>query len=130
MELPVIIRRLLATEFSLHKTNVKKQDIIKLGYRGEGWPGKMKIELENNILKVPPLSYWGGGVGPCFSPIRCTLCCDHNCELADISFADAWLPEIQEKDNVGSSIIIYRNEIVRGLLDKATRKENRYNNAK
>ena len=112
----------LATEFLLKKMKIKKEEITKFDYRGEGWPGAMKISLEGGELLLLG-EYWGSGFGQCFFPTRCTFCCDHTCELADISFADAWLPEVQEKDNIGTSIIILRNKKSKELLEKAIRKK-------
>ena len=51
------------------------------------------------------------------------MCCDHTCELADISFADAWLPEVQGMGNIGTSIIILRNDASKELLEKAILKK-------
>ena len=112
----------LATEFTFKKMKIKREEAIKFDYRGEGWPGSMKISLESGELLLPPMGYWGGGFGPCFFPIRCTFCCDHTAELSDASFADAWLPEIQKNDNIGTSIVILRNELLKRLLDEMASK--------
>ena len=53
---------ILATEFLLEKIKVKKEDVKKLDYRGEGWPGGMAITTKNgNKIFVPHFSsdYWG-----------------------------------------------------------------------
>ncbi|MCD4844708.1 MAG: Coenzyme F420 hydrogenase/dehydrogenase, beta subunit C-terminal domain [Methanosarcinales archaeon] len=98
----------LATEFFLKKMNLKKENVKKIEYRGEGWPGLMKINLSSGKC-IFINDYWSSGFGQGFFPIRCTLCCDHMAELSDVSFADAWLPEIQSNDNIGTSIVIIRN---------------------
>jgi hypothetical protein len=36
--------------------------------------------------------------------------------LADISFGDAWIPEIQENDQTGTSLIIVRNKPAKDLM--------------
>lgn len=107
----------LATEFLLKKLKIKKGEITKIYYRGEGWPGVMKIILKNDRKILVESDYWGSGFGQCFFPIRCMLCCDYTCELADISFADAWLPEIQ--DNIGTSLVILRKDASKKILEKA-----------
>jgi len=38
------------------------------------------------------------------------MCSDGICELADISFGDAWLPELSD-DKIGKSIIVSKSEI-------------------
>lgn len=104
---------LLATEFLLKKVKVKKESVKRLDYRGEGWPGKMKVGLANNELLLP---YSWSLVGSYFfTPIRCFLCSDGANELSDISFADAW-SELSEKDKIGKSIVVSRSELGEKLL--------------
>ncbi|KKH59371.1 hypothetical protein DU74_02215 [Methanosarcina mazei] len=112
----------LATEYILKKLKISSEDVKKLSYRGDGWPGSMKISVNNYEIKQSLGEYWSSGFGQFFYPIRCTICCDHTAELADISFADAWIPEIQKKDNVGTSIIISRNNFSEELIKNATLK--------
>ena len=106
----------LGTEFLLDKLGIKKEDVKNLNYRGEGWPGSMKISLESGELLLLLPDYWGGLFGlNFFTPARCLLCSDGICELADISFGDAWLPELSD-DKIGRSIIISKSEIGEQLL--------------
>ena len=115
----------LATEFILKKMKIKKDDVTKLDYRGEGWPGGMKITTkEGNKIFVPYFSsgYWGIVFNSFFFPTRCTLCSDKICELSDVSFADAWMPELMKNDNVGTSLTISRNKIFEEFLNKAALK--------
>ena len=115
----------LATEFLLKKMRIKKEDVTKLDYRGEGWPGGMKITTkEGNKIFVPHFSsgYWGIVFNSFFFPTRCTLCSDKICELSDVSFADAWMPELMKNDNVGTSLTISRNKISEEFLNKAALK--------
>jgi len=95
--------------------------VKRLDYRGEGWPGFMKIDAGEKSLFFLIHDYWASGFGSFFYPLRCTLCCDQSSELADISFADAWLPELAD-DKVGSSMIISRTEIGAGILQRAVSK--------
>ena len=116
----------LATEFLFKKVKIKKGDVKKLDYRGEGWPGGMLITTKNgNKIFIPHFSsnYWSIVFNSFFFPMRCTLCNDKICELADVSFADAWLPELMKDNNAGISLIISRNETSEEILNKATLKE-------
>ena len=116
----------LATEFLLKKMKIKKEDIEKLDYRGEGWPGGMKITTKNgNKIFVPHFSsgYWGIVFNSFFFPMRCTLCSDKVCGLSDVSFADAWMPELMKDNDVGTSLIISRSKIFEEILNKAVIKE-------
>ena len=106
----------LGTEFLMNKLGIKKEDVKNLSYRGEGWPGSMKISLESGELLLLLPDYWGGLFDlHFFTPSRCLLCSDGTCELADISFGDAWLPELSD-DKIGKSIIISKSEIGGKLL--------------
>ena len=116
----------LATEFLLKKMKIKKEDVTKLEYRGKGWPGGINITTKNNVEIFIPLfssNYWGIVFNSFFFPMRCTLCNDKICELSDVSFADAWIPDLMKDNNVGISLIISRSEISEEVLKKANLKE-------
>lgn len=105
----------LGTEFLLQKLKIEINNVKKIDYRGEGWPGGMSIELKDGSkMFIPKSEYYNTGFGS-FIPIRCTLCSDHACELADISFGDAWLPELAN-DKTGTSIIISRSKMAEEIL--------------
>lgn len=112
---------ILATEYLLQKEKIKKENAEKISYRGGGWPGAMQITFKdkNKFLE----GYWGDGFGQFFLPLRCTFCYDHCAELSDISFGDAWIPEIQQKDKIGTSILINRNHDTEFILNDAVSKE-------
>ena len=113
-----------ATKFLLRQMNIKEKDIRKLNYRGEGWPGRMYIELKNGNKKIIKYGeYWGNGFGLYFFPNRCTLCCDGVCELADVSFGDAWLPELRKDKIIGKSVIISKTKIGDEILQKCHTKK-------
>ena len=112
----------LATEFLLRHIKIRISDVVKLDYRGEGWPGAMKIKTSNGqIINVPQFSpyYWGFAFNSFFYPYRCTLCDDKTGCLSDASFADAWINEIIEKDRIGMSVIISRNDKSEAIISKA-----------
>lgn len=110
----------LATEYILRNMRVKKQEVKKLDYRGEGWPGSMKIGLENREISISLSDYWESGFGSFFYPSRCLSCIDALSELADISFGDAWLPEFRD-DKLGQSIVISRTGVGQQILERAMR---------
>lgn len=107
----------LWTEFLLQWKGIKKEQVTKLDYRGEGWPGSMSVRLRNGTTRFIPYGE-GGAVGKFFFPHRFNLCCDLTAELADISFGDACLPEFAQ-DKVGKSIIICRNRQGEKILQDA-----------
>ena len=106
----------IGTEFLLQKLGIRKEDIAKFNYRGQGWPGSMLIELKKGNRKSTS-HYWTCPSLYLFTPDRCMLCSDALAELADISFGDAWLPELYA-DKIGSSVIISRNKIGEQLLQR------------
>ena len=107
----------LGTELLLERMNIKREEVIKLDYRGEGWPGSMKIYLKDGKLLLPLPDYWGFVGLDFFTPNRCLMCSDGVCELADISFGDPWLPELSD-DKIGKSIIVSRTETGEKILQK------------
>jgi len=110
----------LGTEYLLYRLGINKEQVKKIDYRGEGWPGSMTISLKNGDKEIVNKSaYWGDLFGKkFFTPLRCTLCTDGVCEFADISFGDAWLPEFLY-DKKGVSIIVSRNKIGNDILQLA-----------
>jgi coenzyme F420 hydrogenase subunit beta len=109
----------LAIKYLLKKLELQKDEIKKLDYRGEGWPGGMSITFKNDkkkFIKHFDPFYWGHIFNMYFLTVRCALCNDKICELSDISFGDAWH---LSNSKIGDSVIISRNKIGEELLQKA-----------
>lgn len=108
------------TEFLLHKLGIKSEDVAQIVYRGEGWPGKVKVKLKDGSEKTVQLGdpLWFTCFNM-FSPLYCLLCHDLTAELADISFGDPWLPEISAIEYEGRSIVISRSNQGEALLQAA-----------
>lgn len=111
-----------ATEFLLYRLNLHADEIKKLNYRGNGWPGKISIYLKNGEVKLMPYpEYWVGSGNQIFPCNGCAECIDWFSNLADISFGDAWLPEIKKDDKIGTSIIISRTKQIDDILHQMVR---------
>lgn len=111
-----------ATQVFLKKRKINPKEILQILYRGEGWPGHMKIIKENrDELLIPSSKAWGFISSDFFTPKRCFLCDDHTSELADISFGDAWLTKFKD-DKKGRSIAIVRTHIGDKIIKKAENK--------
>lgn len=113
------------TEFVLQRVGVTKEEVTRISYRGGGWPGGITISLKNGTEKKVNLftRLWASYHDSLFfSPSRCLLCGDVTNELADISFGDAWLPEIVRVEHEGKSIVISRSERGEALLRAASSK--------
>lgn len=107
----------LGTTSLLKRLRIKKEDVIRLDYRGEGWPGYMKISLKDGELLLLQ-DYWDFVGSDFFTPRRCLMCSDNLNELADISFGDAWLSELSG-DKIGKSIIMSRTNVGEQFLHDA-----------
>lgn len=108
----------------LHKLNVKENEVKEFKFRGCGWPGKLYVNLINGrSISLPFFNYWRPLYSTYFfTPKTCMFCSDMTNEEADISFGDAWIPKIMNKDNLGSSIIISRTNRAEKILQEAQRK--------
>jgi len=111
----------LGTEFQLKRMGIRKEAVEKISYRGRGWPGNMTIRLKGKQKEISEFypSYDDIKLNSFVIP-RCTLCFDWVAELADISFGDAWLPEIKANDKIGTSIVIARSELSNNIMCMAT----------
>ncbi|MBF0252406.1 MAG: Coenzyme F420 hydrogenase/dehydrogenase, beta subunit C-terminal domain [Candidatus Omnitrophica bacterium] len=104
----------------LRLLNVDQKEVKSIRYRGEGWPGFFKVELnDGKVLKKKYSETWGTVLNKYIAP-RC-----HKCRLAlgseaDIVFADAWYrdsygePDFEERK--GLNLIITRTEKGEKLL--------------
>jgi coenzyme F420 hydrogenase subunit beta len=113
----------LATQYILHQAKVEREQISEIRYRGEGWPGKMKIELKGSEDILLPYIYWREGFGCFFHPWRCRLCSDRGNELADISFGDPWEIIRFDDENTGKSLAVSRSAVGEDLLERAVKKD-------
>jgi len=113
------------TEFLLRKLGIRNEEVAEISYRGGGWPGELRIRLKNEDERAIPSqgSLWNTIFGGfLFTPYCCLFCGDVTNELADLSFGDAWLPEIMLKGSTGESVVISRSERGEALLQAASSK--------
>jgi coenzyme F420 hydrogenase subunit beta len=102
---------------------VKKEDIAQFEFRGQGWPGNLAMDMNNGEKKLIPLEKWVRFHElNFFTPKRCLLCRDFAAAFSDISFKDAWLPEIKARNNVGQSFIVVRTEEGLKVCEEAVKK--------
>lgn len=112
---------------SLHATNYlvkglggKKLDSII--YRGEGFPGVMKVNLTvglSQAVRLARLPYrrtWAAGYGKYFKNMRCMVCNDPFAKNADIVMGDSYF--LQETDTKGTTFCIVRNEFLKTILNE------------
>jgi coenzyme F420 hydrogenase subunit beta len=112
----------LGSEYLFRKMNIDVKKIKNISYRGNGWPGKLSIsmdEVSDPIEIEYPIIYEYFSF---FQFWRCNFCPDASCELSDISFADAWLPRYMSADKIGRSIVVTRTDagdkIIRSMANQ------------
>lgn len=112
------------TDFLLKRLKVLPGQVEEISYRGSGWPGSMLIKIKNCLsISVPYVGAWNAywPIFSCFffTPRRCLMCPDETNELADVSFGDAWLPELKN-ERKGESIIVTRTAKGEEILNLAS----------
>lgn len=114
-----------ATDQLVESLGADIADVVKMKYRGEGWPGEFKVELRDGSTRG--ISYeesWGQHLGKQLQ-WRCKLCPDGTGAHADIAVGDYWdadengFPLFGEQDGV--SVAIARNQRGHALLEEAAR---------
>ena len=101
-----------ATVDLLTRLGVEKEKLSDLKYRGDGWPGRLRI-MEGEGRRRELLSYEDAWKELQKSrPMRCHLCADGVGELADVSCGDAW-HRYRGEEPGGRSVVIARTS--RGL---------------
>jgi coenzyme F420 hydrogenase subunit beta len=109
----------LATDFLLQPATTNGATVTKLRYRGHGWPGFLTAQtVDGERFSLPYQKFGRMHILHFFAPRRCLICVDQSCELADLSFGDAWLPEFVN-DKVGRSVVVSRNPKAEGILQQA-----------
>ena len=117
----------LATEYALQRINIRKESVTRIDYReGDFPPGTMSIKLENGAIKtISHTEFWHAAFTPFatwFGPIRCMLCSDQTCELADISIGSEWFPYLAQ-DNINQSLVLVRSELAENNLQNCKRQK-------
>ena len=101
----------------INKVGIEEDEVHKINYRGDGWPGNMVVELKNGIkYRLPFQEAMSQHKLWINSLYRCLFCCDLTAELSDISFGDPWLPKIMKKEKKGKSLMICRTKDSEKLL--------------
>lgn len=104
-----------ATDYVLYILGIRKKDVKKIRYRGDGWPGSMQVMLNNDhVVKIT--NVWDTGFGKYFIPDACLNCKDVFSDYADISVGDPWLQEYYS-DKLGTSFVITRKTSAIHLIE-------------
>lgn len=99
--------------------NLPTEGVMKIRFRGDGWPGTFVIEYENGKkFTLPYKEAWGKNLSKLeYVPVRCLLCNDPLGRDADISVGDPWGKEFAgERD--GFSAVVLRTKLAEQIMDK------------
>lgn len=106
------------TRFILKQLKTKFDEVKKIQYRGDNWPGEIIVFKKNGkVKKLPFPEVFRTFTMGFFTPERCFLCTDFTNELADISFGDAWIPKLIKRRQ-GVNFVITRTKQGQELLEK------------
>lgn len=87
---------------------IKKDDIINMQYRGNGWPSGIQVWTKNGdkeFFKNYTEPWKTIHESWLFRPHRCFYCINGSSNISDISIADPWLEEYTKNDKVGNTLI-------------------------
>ena len=120
---------IFGTEYFLRQYNIDPERVKNIKYRGDGWPGKFVVTLNDGTVEeirrgttettLKGKLLFSSAFHYDFQMPRCLTCIDLTSELADISFADPWNKRFLQKENKGKSMLVIRNEIGMQLIEKA-----------
>jgi coenzyme F420 hydrogenase subunit beta len=100
----------------LLRKSLRLDKVEPVHYRGGGWPGGFQaVQSPEHYI---PFSHYLTLLRT-YTPPFCLICWDAAGEFADLSFGDAWLPELIDEDVQGTSMLIARTDKGQALLDEA-----------
>lgn len=111
----------------LRHHGIDEQDVILYRYRGEGWPGPLRVQTrDGTIYDLPyPGAYRTGKFGYELQ-FRCKICPDQVGEVADISAPDGWIlrnGQPVHDEAPGTNVAIVRTSAGEELLHAAVAAE-------
>jgi coenzyme F420-reducing hydrogenase beta subunit len=121
------ISRITALEVFLRRIGVKLRDVKHLSFRGSGLYGHFTLSTDRLSIRFDRVTgrrtrekqfHDTIFFGPFFQR-KCLTCTDVTGEEADVSFGDAWISRITDRNAAGTNICIIRTERGRSLIDHA-----------
>jgi len=96
------------TRHLLDLLSVKEENVHKIEYRSDRWPGNFKVTLQNGDFRKIGQIDWTSYVMTLYERDRCHFCTDPMNQLSDIVTGDPWLNELSHEP--GLNLIISRTE--------------------
>jgi coenzyme F420 hydrogenase subunit beta len=112
----------------LRLSGIPPDRVRRISFRGRGWPGSIRVELEEGKVRTIPYDHalrkllWKIYI---YTPRRCLMCYDFTSEFSDVSVGDAWLPEFKH-DRSGRNTVIVRSRIGEEVCREAVDSGNLY----
>lgn len=108
----------------LQKLGVQEENIAEFSFRGQGWPGKTRVQLHDGTEATMDYHSSWGTILSRHLQFRCKICPEGIGEFSDITCADAWYgkdgyPDFSEQD--GRSLILTRTAKGLALLQEMKR---------
>jgi coenzyme F420 hydrogenase subunit beta len=109
---------------------LSKDEVYEITARRYGWPGKIFVLSKHGVYAVPyycennkldeTISLWNPlSSSNLNAQLPCIICTNHSNVNADITFGDAWIPEVVGREKIGVSLIIARTKRGSELLERA-----------
>lgn len=96
---------------------IKKEDVVNMQYRGNGWPSGIQIWLRDGtrIYRDNYTEPWKTlHASWLYRPERCFFCTFDTSKEADMSLADPWINEYIQSDKEGNTLFLVNSEL--GLM--------------
>lgn len=105
----------------LNKKNINIDEIRNITFRGEGWPGKVKIELINNEkVEDDYFNVWNNYLSKAI-PYRCSICDNPLGHYSDACVGDPWSRDFNNEKKGKSLVVVYDknlNEIINQYINE------------
>lgn len=110
-----------ATEYLLKHSNIKKSDVAHIQYRGNGWPGGVRITLKdgrehffhNNSSVWTKIFHSHLFIQP-----RCFLCSNNKPRTADLVIADPWSIDTYSAPAEGRTLCVVNSDKMAMTLNR------------
>ena len=105
---------------------IKKENVINMQYRGNGWPSGIQIWLKDGTqvyhenFTEPWSTIHKSGL---FRPKRCYYCKLDTNYKADVSIADPWLEEYKLNDKIGHTLFVVNSEQGMNTISKMQKED-------
>jgi coenzyme F420 hydrogenase subunit beta len=109
----------------LKTMGISIKQLRRFTYRGNGWPGRTRAELDDGTPREMTYEQSWGNILNRYLQTRCKICPDGGGEFADITCGDAWnvnngRPDFEEHE--GRSLIIARTDVGENLVTESVKK--------